>query len=176
MEYILFAAGALAALVDLKSRKIPNWLTFSATAAGLAGSFYFWGWDGALTSAKGWLAGMAIFLLPFLLGGIGGGDVKMMGAIGALKGSVFVLETAIMTALYGGIMALILIIWKKRTAILKRFGAGLKLFTLTQGMAGKKLMMPLEEDGQKERLYIPYGVAIFLGIITIYLVDFNIFG
>jgi len=171
MDYILFTAGAVAASIDLKSRKIPNWLTFSATAAGLAGSFYFWGWEGALTSAKGWLAGMAIFLLPFLLGGIGGGDVKMMGAIGALKGTFFVLETALMTAVYGGMMALILIIWKKRIAILKRFGAGLKLFTLTRGLAGKKLMMPPEEDAQRERLYVPYGVAIFLGIITAYLVE-----
>jgi len=177
MDYILFAAGTVAAVIDLKSRKIPNWLTFSVAAAGLAGSFYLFGWDGALASAKGWLAGMAVFLLPFLLGGMGGGDVKMMGAVGALKGTVFVLEVALLVALYGGLMALALIIWKKRTATLKRFGSGFKLFALTRGKVGKEFMLPPEEeDGKKERLYVPYGVAIFLGIITAYLLDFNFFG
>jgi len=176
MDYILFTAGAVAATIDLKLRKIPNWLTFSATAAGLAGSFYLFGWDGALVSAKGWLAGMAVFLLPFLMGGMGGGDVKLMGAIGALKGTWFVLETALFTALYGGLMALALLIWKKRTDIIKKFGAGLKLFAMTGGQAGKGFMLPPEEEKNNQvRLYVPYGVAIFLGIITAYLVNLKIF-
>lgn len=177
MDYLLFTAGAVAAVIDLRSRKIPNWLTFSVTAAGLAGSFWLYGWYGALGSVNGWLAGMGIFLLPFLLGGMGGGDVKMMGAVGALKGASFVVEAALLVALYGGLMALALVIWKKRIDILRRFGAGFKLFVLTRGRVGKELMLPSEEeDGKKERLYVPYGVPIFLGIITAYLVDFKKFG
>ncbi|HBX24062.1 MAG TPA: prepilin peptidase [Desulfotomaculum sp.] len=177
MDYILFTAGATAALIDLKLRKIPNWLTFSLAAAGLVGSFWLFGWEGALASAKGWLAGIGIFLLPFLLGGMGGGDVKMMGAIGAFNGAVFVLEAALLTALYGGLMALTLIIWKKKTATLKRLCIGFKLFALTRGQVGKDFILPPgEEDDKKERLYVPYGVAIFLGIITAYLVDFKLFG
>jgi prepilin peptidase CpaA len=168
----------IAALIDLKSRKIPNWLTLTMAAAGILGGFllYAWhgewsgGWNWLLFSSKGWLVGIGIFLLPFIFGGMGGGDVKLMGAIGAFKGTEFVIATAILGALWGGLMSIGAIIVKKKPGMLKNFGAGLKLYFITHGQVGKDLIMPAEDVDQENRVYIPYGIAIFLGLITTYII------
>lgn len=182
LDIVVISAVGLAALIDLKSRKIPNYLTLTVTAAGLIGGFLFFvfkgdlqgGWQWLLFSGKGWLFGIGVFLIPFMMGGMGGGDVKLLGAIGALKGVSFVIETALFGALWGGVLALMAILFKKQPQILKRFGFGLKLFALSGGQAGKDFMLPDENVNEKEKLYVPYGVAIFLGLLTAYFTGFNL--
>lgn len=177
----IFAVG-LAAFIDARTRRIPNWLTLTVVAAVIIGGFFFFvlkgdlqsGWQWILFSGKGWLVGIGIFLIPFILGGMGGGDVKLLGAIGALKGVSFVIETALFGALWGGVLALLAIFFKKQPGILKRFGFGLKLFAVTGGQAGKEFMLPDENVNEKEKLYVPYGVAIFFGLLTVYLTGFKL--
>lgn len=174
-DVLVIALASVAGFIDVKTRKIPNWLNFTAAAAGLAVNLYIYGWPGALLSIKGVLVGLCVFLLPFLFGGMGGGDVKLMGAIGAIKGINFTLQTALLGALWGGLMALLAIYLKKKDFnSLKSFGGGLKLFFLTGGQVGKEFMLPDEDTDKKERIYIPYGLAIFLGVITTYLVNIDI--
>lgn len=176
VDYIVILSVGFAALIDLKTRRIPNWLTLTLAASAVVGSFLAFGWESGFVSLIGLLVGYCVFLLPFMLGGMGGGDVKLMGAIGALKGSAFVVKTALFGALWGGLLALLVILVKKRTQILERFGIGLKLFVLTRGRTGKELMKPAEDAGERERLYVPYGVAIFLGLLTSYFVKLNLLG
>lgn len=174
-DYAVLVTAATGAVIDLKTRRIPNWLTLTMAAAGFLGGFLLFGWGGILASGKGWLAGMLVFMIPYLLGGMGGGDIKLMGAIGALKGISFIIETAFLAALWGGLLALLAILFKKRPGILKRFGTGLKLFAITGGAAGKELMLP-DKDSEEEKLYVPYGAAIFLGVVASYFVDLKIPG
>jgi len=182
VNVVLILVVGLAALIDLKTRKIPNWLTLTVAAAGIIGGFLFFGlqgnwsggWHWLQFSGLGWLVGIGIFLIPFVFGGIGGGDVKLMGAIGALKGVSFVIEAAILIVLWGGLMAVLAILYKRKTFILKRFGMGLKWFAMTRGKVGKDLLLPEENANEKEKVYVPYGVAIFLGVITAYLVELKI--
>lgn len=182
IDIMVIITVGLAAALDIKSRRIPNWLTLSVAAAGFIGGFLFFiqqgntpeGWAWLQFSGKGWLVGIGIFLIPFMLGGMGGGDVKLLGAIGALKGASFAIETALLGAFWGGLLAIMAIIIKKRPAILQRFGTGLKIFLLTKGKAGKEFMLPDENISEKEKIYIPYGVAIFLGCLTSYLVDLKL--
>lgn len=172
----------LAAFIDARTRKIPNWLTLTVVAAVIFGGFLLFalqgnwqeGWYWLKSSAKGWLIGIGIFLIPFMLGGMGGGDVKLLGAIGALKGAGFVIETALFGALWGGVLALLAILIKKQPGILKRFGFGLKLYTITGGQSGKEFMLPDKNVNEKEKLYVPYGVAIFFGLLTAYLTGFKL--
>jgi prepilin peptidase CpaA len=178
IDVIVIITVGLAAALDIKSRRIPNWLTLSVAAAGFVGGFLFFILQGNIPeglawlqfSAKGWLVGIGIFLIPFMLGGMGGGDVKLFGTIGALKGVSFVIETALLGALWGGLLAIIALLLKKRPDILVRFGYGIKLFTMTGGQVGKELMIPDENNSEKNKLYVPYGVAIFLGVLTVYMV------
>ncbi len=74
---------------DVKERKIPNKITFTGIMVGVVINLITGGWTGLLLSIGGMLAGLAIFFLPFVMGGMGAGDVKLMGAIGALMGWQF---------------------------------------------------------------------------------------
>lgn len=170
-SYTALAVAGLAAGLDLKTHKIPNWLTFSAAAAGLCLYLFFQGTTGLLSSAKGLLFGLLVFLIPFILGGMGGGDVKLMGALGAVMGVRGIIEVVLFGALWGGLLSLLAILIKRKPAVLQRFGTGLKMLVITQGRAGKEFVLPAEDVVEQERVYVPYGLAIFLGVVTSLLVD-----
>jgi prepilin peptidase CpaA len=100
---------ALAACVtDLTARRVPNVLTLGA-AAGAFGYFLAGpGGPAALGwSVVGFLAGGLIFLPLFALRGMGGGDVKLLAALGAWVGPVPIVWVALYAALAGGVMAII---------------------------------------------------------------------
>lgn len=94
----------IACAVDLRTRRIPQVLTIGGALAGL---FFHWvtgGWAGAGASLAGFVIGILIFLAPFALGGLGGGDVKLLGALGAWFGPT----EAVWVALYAGAVGLVL--------------------------------------------------------------------
>jgi prepilin peptidase CpaA len=107
--WIVGLVGAAAAIEDLTRRTISNWLSLAALAGGFACQFWAFGWRGALAAAAGTLAGFGVFLIFYLLGGMGGGDVKLMAGFGALLGAGRLLHAAFWTALVGGILAAIVV-------------------------------------------------------------------
>ncbi len=97
--------------------------TGSHVLAGVALQSIQNGWRGAGSALLGTATGAAVFLIFYLLGGMGGGDVKLMAGFGAVLGVKTLLEAALWTAGCGGVMALLVIsvryvrqLWKKRTA------------------------------------------------------------
>ena len=108
LKYVAVVAVALVACVtDLRSRRIPNVLTFGAAAAGLVFHIFAPMGEGPTTALLGWLIGVAIFFVPFALGGLGGGDVKLLGALGAWLGPSGIFWAALYTGVAGGVMAII---------------------------------------------------------------------
>src|SRR6516162_5029677 len=75
-----------AGYTDLRTRRIPNWLTVSGFFLGIALNSIFGGWHGAVASLEGAGLGLGILLPLVLMRGFGAGDWKLMGAIGALMG------------------------------------------------------------------------------------------
>jgi len=100
------AVGFIACITDLRHRRIPNLLTFGAAGLALAFHGSFAGTPGLLTALAGWLVGTALFLPFFLLGGMGGGDVKLLAALGAWLGPRDAFWLAIYASLAGGAMAI----------------------------------------------------------------------
>ena len=99
---------ALAACVtDLRSRRIPNVLTFGAAIAGIAFHAIAPGGEGLGVALLGWAIGIAVFFVPFALGGLGGGDVKLLGALGAWFGPAGTVWLALYTGVAGGLMAIV---------------------------------------------------------------------
>jgi len=113
--WILAAAFALTAgITDFRYRKIPNWLTYPAIPIALLLHWIIAGGHPALLSLAGAAVGLGV-LLPFvLLGGLGGGDWKLMGALGAFLEPRRLVPVLILTLMINGIMALTLVLWKKR--------------------------------------------------------------
>ena len=84
--------GIAACIDDLRRRQISNWIPGSAFASGLILQTVQHGWRGAGSALLGTLAGAGVFLIFYLLGGMGGGDVKLMAGFGALLGTKRLLE------------------------------------------------------------------------------------
>ena len=110
MEMVLDTALVIvlvvAVVVDLRSSRIPNWLTFPAMGFALAAHACLNGVQGTLFSLAGLGAGLGLLLLVYLAGGIGAGDVKLMAAVGAMVGPYGVFSVALLSALAGGLYAL----------------------------------------------------------------------
>ena len=106
--YVVVAAVAAAAcVIDLRERRIPNWLTFSAAGSGIAYHLFVNGFSGLGFAAGGWIVGVAIFFLPFLLRGLGGGDIKLLGALGAWLGPLDIVWLSLYTGVAGAVLALV---------------------------------------------------------------------
>jgi prepilin peptidase CpaA len=103
--------GGAAAVQDLATRRISNWIPAAGLAGGLGWHVATSGWRGLLAAAGGAAAGFGILLVFYLLGGMGGGDVKLMAGLGALVGAGRLLEAALWTGAVGGLMALGYLAW-----------------------------------------------------------------
>jgi len=104
---VALTVGFIACITDLRHRRIPNLLTFGAAALALMFHGVVDGLPGLQSAALGWLAGTALFLPFFLLGGMGGGDVKLLAALGAWMGPGDAFWLAIYASLAGGAMAIV---------------------------------------------------------------------
>jgi prepilin peptidase CpaA len=108
VQLVSLGLAAIACGWDLRTRRIPQLLTLGGALAGLAYHLLNGGWQGGLASLGGWAVGIAIFLVPFALGGLGAGDVKLLGALGAWLGAGPVVWVALYTGVAGGVLALII--------------------------------------------------------------------
>jgi prepilin peptidase CpaA len=155
---VLVAIGA--GVLDWRYRRIPNWLTVSGFAAGVAVNTILFRWPGLKTALLGTLLGLGL-LLPFvMIRSLGAGDCKLAGALGACLGWRQLLSVLIGTILVAGVMALAVVIWKgrlKRTLlnIAHLLGA---LFSLR--MPGSEVSL---DDPQSTK--IPFGVAMGVAVL-----------
>ena len=110
----VLALGAAAAATDTTTRRIPNALTFGAAAVGVAFAAATGGVHGLGWSVAGWMVGLLLFVPLFALRARGGGDVKLLAAFGAWLGPVLVFWVAVYGAIAGGVLALVLVLWRRR--------------------------------------------------------------
>ena len=106
LEYSLILLAFVTSVTDIQSRRIPNWTVVAGFAAGLIGNVYAFGWLGLRTSLLGFLCGFALYLPLYLLQGRGGGDLKLMAAMGAITGYPNFLFLFLLTSVLGGIFAI----------------------------------------------------------------------
>jgi prepilin peptidase CpaA len=106
-HFIVVGIALVAAACDVATRRIPNALTFGAAVAALVVQGYLGGWSGAGIAVAGWAVGIALFFPIFALGGMGAGDVKLLGALGAWLGPVAAMWVALYAGIAGGLMGLI---------------------------------------------------------------------
>jgi prepilin peptidase CpaA len=103
--WIAILVGLAAMIDDLARRQIANWIPLAALAAGFGWQIGQSGLLGLLYAGIGMVTGFAVFLIFYLLGGMGGGDVKLMAGFGALLGFHRLVEAALWTAGLGGLIA-----------------------------------------------------------------------
>jgi len=105
--------------------------------------------------------GVVVLILPYILGGMGAGDIKLMGAVGGLLGPKGVFTAFLFTAIIGGIYALLILVLSRNLKnTVKRYGTMLKTFILTRNL----IYIP-PSPGEKS-LRLCYGIAISLGTVS----------
>lgn len=143
---------------DLRTRRIPNILTATTVVAALIINSIEAGNTGIWFTLTGCGAGIALLLIPFAAGGIGGGDVKMLAAVGALKGAPFVFAAFLLTAIAGGIFAVaVMLIDRDWKAALRRYRDA--FLSLLSGSKPAESSAPQTET----RRAFPYAGAIAVG-------------
>ena len=155
INFVLFGVLAVACATDLRSRRIPNALTFPSVAVGLALNSVLFGFDGLRDSASGCGLGLVMLLPLFVLRWMGAGDVKLMAAIGALKGPEFVFYACLWSAIFGGAIALIGLVKSQRL--------GLAL----QHLYYSRLMPQAGGSFMQQAWRMPYAPAIALGCCAV---------
>jgi len=155
LAVLLFTAMIVSAYTDVARGKVYNWCTYPAIFVGLIVhgliGYQTGDWLCLSRGLLGLAIGAGLFLLPYRFGLVGGGDVKLMGAVGALQGPNFVVLSAFLSAVVGAIFGFSVLIWKGR------FREGMR----NLGSAALKPWKLKEKVVDDTRL--PYGLAIALG-------------
>jgi prepilin peptidase CpaA len=159
-EWVALIVAALACVLDLRSRHIPNLLTFGAAGAALCYAFVSHGLAGLAISAAGWLTGCALFFPFFALRGLGAGDVKLAAAIGAWLTPHDALWLALYAMVAGGVMALLVAMF---SGYVGKALANLSLLLSHWRVVGIAPMNALTlEQSRGPRL--PYALPIAVGV------------
>jgi len=152
---------------DLRTYRIPNYLTFGAAIAGILFQGIFYGWDGLGSAFLGLALGLFLLLPLYLLGSMGAGDVKALAALGAWLGPGLTLMLFIYIAIAGGLIALGVLIYKGLLWIYIRRGWSYLVNLILFRTAGLP-PAPATKAEKSQTKGIPYGVAIALGMVVLF--------
>jgi prepilin peptidase CpaA len=150
----------LAGWTDLRSRRIPNWLTVSGAAVGVVANTVLGGWAGLKTSLLGLVLGLGLLLPLVLLRSLGAGDWKLAGALGAFTGPTVLIDVLIGSVFVAGLMALALVIYKGRMRQTLRNIGHILVSLVTFQLPGTRVSLD-----NPDSLKVPYGVALALTVV-----------
>ena len=164
LKPVILAGAVLLSLVagwtDLRSRRIPNWLTIPGLLVGIAANTLLSGWSGLKASLLGAAVGLAL-LLPFvLLRSLGAGDWKLAGALGAFAGPGVLVALLLWSVFVAGLMAVALVIYKGRLRQTLRNIGHILISLVTFRLPGSQVSLD-----NPESLKVPYGVALALTVV-----------
>jgi prepilin peptidase CpaA len=173
---LVLGAGCVAAFTDVRSFKIPNYITFPLLLAGIAFHAFLPTGQGVSYALLGMLAGFTSLILFYVLGGVGAGDVKLMAAIGTWIGPVPVTALFLVAAILMGLYAAGLALWQGRL-----WKDCIKAtLILQQGMAIVKHLGPEERveevvkgDARRKHL-VPFAVMVLGGIAVLIVIRFAV--
>jgi prepilin peptidase CpaA len=150
-------------VIDVRTLRIPNRITFPTMAAGLVLNSWMTGWWGAATSVAGCSLAIAILIVPFALGGIGAGDVKMMGTVGSLLGPQLVALALLVGMMAGGVFAILALAGRGR--LREKLG---DVAAMTTAAVVQRSVSPLRLSASAPGAVIfPYSLPLAFGTLAV---------
>lgn len=159
-EVALGLTIGIAAFTDWREHKIYNKLLFPALLIAFILHLYQGGVLGLMASFWGAIIGFIILLLPYFLGGMGAGDVKLLTVIGAFGGAHFVIVSFLIGAIIGGLISICLLIRQK--ALLHTMKYYLFFFPIVRKYGDLS-----ETISNAHQDKFPYGIALALGAFIV---------
>jgi prepilin peptidase CpaA len=117
---VAIAIGLVAGWIDWRSHRLPNWLTVSGLSLGIITNTAFYGWGGLRAALIGAGIALAVLFPIVLLHGLGAGDWKLMGALGAIVGRREIVQLLLGTILVAGLIAAVQMIRQRRVRVTLR--------------------------------------------------------
>lgn len=160
-QLVLIVLLALAVAWDFRTRRIPNPLTITGCAVGLA-LRATQGWDPLVAGVLGLLLGLAVSVPMVMAGGLGGGDAKLLAAVGAFLGVGPMLPAILVMGIVGGVMAVVFAVWK---------GEAYDTLSRTWMLAGRLVGITPRATSYRTiattgALTIPYAIPIAAGAVA----------
>jgi len=160
---VLFVLLAAAVATDLINHRIPNLLLLPALSVALMLHTMSGGIDGLITVAGGFTLGLAMLLPVYALGGMGAGDVKLLGVVGSFLGPWGAVVAGMATMMAGAIFGICVFIWQRVRPVLESLSAQF----LSPADAGVRTTSVSRSMSYQNRVtYIPYAPAIAVGTVA----------
>ncbi len=113
MAAVLLPAAGWACWSDYRNHRVPNQLNLALAATGLLAQACYFGLTGLTHGLLGMATGFGLLIVLWMMHAMGAGDVKYMAALGAWLGPQMTLHAVIVGGLLGGLLALIVIVWRR---------------------------------------------------------------
>jgi len=159
LPVLAVAVAICAAIIDVKSRRIPNRLTYSAMVAGVVSHGILYGSKGLLLSIEGWLMFGGVFLLFYVVRAMGAGDVKLAAAVGSIVGVSATLPVMLATAWAGAALAICFMVLSGRVVETLRNTLWVTGFHVQHGLQ----VHPVVNLDNPAGGLMPYGLAFAVG-------------
>ena len=157
----------LAAWIDGKQLRVPNWLTFPMVFSGLLYSTWIGGWEGFGSGLLGMVVGLACLLPLYAVGGMGAGDVKLMAGIGAWLGAAVTFYSFCVTVVVGAVMALVMVL--ARNSFRKHYKNFLLIWFEWFTIRNPRELVKIAAERKSSMFLLPYGIPICIGSIAYFL-------
>lgn len=158
---LALAVALTAAFTDVRRHKIPNLLTYPAMIVGLLVQALFFKVHGLIVSLEGGLFFGGIFLLFYVVGAMGAGDVKLAAALGFIVGMPASLRVLIATGIAGGVLAFIIALFTGRLYLTVKNALSLFAFHGRHGLKEH----PTVNLANPKAARMPYGLAFAAGTL-----------
>lgn len=153
----------VAAWIDGKELKVPNWITFPMVGTGLIYSTVVGGWYGFLFGLLGMVVGLLCLLPLYSVGGMGAGDVKLMAGVGAWVGWKLTFYAFCVSTVVGAVMAIIMVLYKRDWK--KHYANTFMIVNEWLDVRNPKKLTEIAAERKPRMLLLPYGIPICIGCI-----------
>ncbi len=163
--HVKFVAVVLivAAWIDGKELRVPNWLTYSMVLSGLVYNTVVGGWGGLWFAFLGMIVGLLTLLPLYSVGGMGAGDVKLMAGIGAWLGSYITFYAFVATVVVGAVMAVLMVLYKR--GFQKHYAQFLMIMNEWMTVRNPAELSKIAKERKPTMFLLPYGIPICIGSI-----------
>ncbi len=153
----------VAAYIDGKELRVPNWLTFPMVGAGLLFNMWIGGFSGLGDGLLGMVVGLLCLLPLYAVGGMGAGDVKLMAGVGAWLGAKTAFFAFSVSTVVGAVLAVLMVLYRKRFQ--QHYANCLLILTEWMQIRNPKELSRIAAERKPTMLLLPYGIPICIGSI-----------